>query len=143
MLLIDLSWEAIRQNPDAMVRFYDHLFAIAPETRHFFSEDNTKQSEKLAYTLGFLVVNLRRLEEIRDAIEDLGRFHNRLQIEDSHYGHLKIALIETIKEIMGANYTEDVGAAWDSVLEYVSNIMINAPEKRKKRFKKLLTAIFE
>ncbi|MEP1032552.1 globin domain-containing protein [Ekhidna sp.] len=140
--LIDYSWEVLSTSPQSMMRFYDHLFAIAPETRHFFPDDISKQSEKLAYTIGFIVGNLERLETIKNAIEDIGRFHNKLQIEAYHYTNLKIALVKTIEENMEEKYHEDIGKAWYSALDYVSNLMLNAATKKQGRFVRFTSKLF-
>ena len=140
--LIDYSWEVLSANPNLMMRFYDHLFELAPEAIHFFPDDMAKQSEKLAYTIGFIVGNLDRLEEIKDAIEDVGRFHNKLQIDAYHYENLKKALLMTIEENMGEQYSINVGEAWETVIDFVSETMLNAPGYQKGRLKRLLSKVF-
>ncbi len=140
--LINTSWDTVMQYPDAMLSFYDRLFEIAPQAKHYFPDDLTKQSEKLAYTIGFVVGNLERLDEIKGAIEDLGRFHNKLKIKPEYYLSVKTALIETIEHVMKDEYKKEMGDAWDVALTTVATIMINAPEKREPRIKKLLSKIF-
>jgi nitric oxide dioxygenase len=139
---IQYSWDQIALVPNAMLSFYDRLFEIAPEVRTMFPEDLTKQSEKLAYTIGFVVSNLHRLPEIKSSIEDLGRKHSKLKVKPEHYTYVKTALLETIERAMKDNYNEDIGNAWDDALTYVATVMINAPEKRENGFKKLLSKIF-
>lgn len=140
---IDYSWEILSLKPNAMMSFYDHLFKIAPETIHYFPDDMTKQSEKLAYTIGFMVGNLDRLEDIKGAIEDVGRFHNKLDIDAYQYENLKIALIETIKENMESSYSLEIEEAWKTLIDYVSDLMINAPSKKKSKLRRLLANMFD
>lgn len=140
--LINNSWDIVMQHPSPMLAFYDRLFEIAPNTKHYFPDDITKQSEKLAYTVGFVVSNLERFDEIKGSIEDLGRFHNKLKIQPEHYMAVKTALIDTIESVMGDKYSKETGDAWDVALTAIATIMINAPEKREPRFKKLLSKIF-
>lgn len=139
---INYSWDIVAEHPGAMLSFYDKLFEVAPQVKHYFPNDLTKQSEKLAYTVGFVVGNLERLNEIEEAIQDLGRFHNRLKIKPEYYVVVKDTLIATIKDIMGARFSEDIRIAWDLALSTVAEIMINAPEKRENRMKKLIGKLF-
>jgi hemoglobin-like flavoprotein len=140
--VIQYSWERILRDPDAMMKFYDRLFIAAPETRKLFPEDLSKQSEKLAYTIGFVVTNIDRLDSIKQSIEDLGRVHNKLNIKAEYYDIVITALIETIQDVMGQDFMPEIGVAWREALEYVSKLMINAPEKRENGFKKLLSKLF-
>jgi hemoglobin-like flavoprotein len=141
--LIRYSWERILRHPDAMMAFYDKLFQMAPETRRLFQSDIAKQSEKLAYTIAFVVENLDRIDTIKESVEDLGRVHNRMNIQAHHYELVTRALVETIKDVMGADYTEEIGNAWTAALKALAGIMMNAPAERKvSRFKKLLQKLF-
>lgn len=141
--LINWSWEALSSKPKSMIRFYDHLFDISPETRHFFPDDITKQSEKIGYSIGFIVDNLSKLHDIKDEIEALGRFHNKLHIEPNNYINVKVAFIKTIQEYLGESYHDEIGKAWDLALSYVSDLMItSSPKKKKKRFIKIISRRF-
>lgn len=136
--LIAYSWEVLCEYPQSMNVFYDHLFEIAPETIHFFPDDISHQSDKLAHTMNFIVSNLEQLDNISDTIKDLGRFHNKIEIEPKHYIHLRVALIKTIKDNMGIKYHEEIGEAWDSVLYQLSQLMLKAGPKKKRKFISLL-----
>ncbi len=132
--LIAYSWEVLCESPQSMNGFYDHLFELAPETIHFFPDDITQQSDKLAHTMNFIVSNLEQLDHILDTIEDLGRFHNKIEIEPKHYIHLRTALIKTIKDSMGISYHEGIGEAWDNVLYQLSQLMLKAGPRKKRKF---------
>ncbi|MEQ8474030.1 MAG: globin domain-containing protein [Marinoscillum sp.] len=137
------SWLIVSSQPNLVKSFYDKLFELAPHTKRFFPEDLSKQSEKLAYTLNFLVLNLDRIGEIKESIEDLGRMHNKMQILPEHYGYVKDALIYTILKNMEADAEEKakVSEAWDLALTFVATTMINAPEKREPRFSRLFARL--
>lgn len=140
---IRTSWEVMATSGmENMMMFYDKLFEIAPQVRPMFPEDLTKQSEKLAYTITYVVSNIDRLEEIKESIEDLGRIHNKLEIPADYYPPVKEALIWTIQQKMGGEYSDSIGKSWDTALDMLANIMINAPEKRENRLKKLLNKLF-
>ena len=138
---ITTSWERLSTEPNLIKTFYGKLFEIAPQTRHYFPEDMTKQSEKLAYTLGFVVGNLNRLEDIKEAVEELGRTHRKLKIKDEEYEYVKQALLITIDETLDGDNKTTLDA-WDIALSYVSDVMINAPEIRKPSKRTLFQRLF-
>lgn len=113
-----------------MLRFYDRLFAKYPELKSMFSTDLTRQSEKLAYTIGFIVGNIERLNEIKTSVEHLGRFHNKLAIKEEHYEKVKEVLIETIRQELGNKFTHEIGEAWDEAIDRVSDVMLSAPGRK-------------
>lgn len=139
---ITKSWEIVSTDPTLVTKFYDRLFVIAPQVKRYFPADLSKQSEKLAYTLGFVVGNLNRLGEIKESIEDLGRTHNRLKIKPEYYAFVKDALLHTIKENLGSKEEPGMIESWDTALGYIASVMVNAPEKRQSRFPKLFSRLF-
>lgn len=141
--LIKESWEILSQDSQIVVRFYDRLFETTPETRRYFPQDMSKQSEKLAYTLGFVVANLDRFDKITESVEDLGRLHQRLHIKPEYYLAVKDALIWTIARALDAGDSSKTIQAWDLALSTIADIMINAPEKRKPRFFSLVGKLFK
>lgn len=136
------SWAIVSTNPDLVTNFYNKLFAAAPQVRHYFKDDMSRQSEKLAYTLSFVVANLDRLDEIKESIEDLGRFHQRLHIKPEYYIAVKDILVKTIDEAMGEEPKKEALLAWDLALSTVASVMMNAPEKRKPRLINLVSRLF-
>lgn len=135
------SWDQVSRDPNLIKTFYGKLFEIAPQTKHYFPNDLTKQSEKLAYTLGFVVGNLDRLEDIKESVEELGRTHRKLKIKDEEYGYVKEALLITIDEAIDGDNTEAI-EAWDTALTYIAGLMINAPEIRKPAKRSLFQRLF-
>lgn len=133
------SWEyMIDDGPQKMLKFYDRLFDKAPHARSLFPKDLTRQSEKLAYTVGFVVANIDRIDSIRESIEDLGRVHNKLKIKPEYYPLVAETLIEVIQDQMGNRYQPKIGESWKKALTAIAEIMINAPAKRKNRIRKLI-----
>ncbi|WP_462250356.1 globin domain-containing protein [Ekhidna sp.] len=139
--LITKSWSRVSQDPNLIQSFYDKLFEIAPSTKHYFPADLTMQSEKLAYTLGFVVGNLDRLENIQDAIQKLGSTHKKLKVKEEEYGFMKEALLITIDNALSGDNTPTI-QAWDEVLTYLAESMVNAENHSKNKKKSFLNKIF-
>lgn len=142
-LLVRESWKKIADKGVMnTVNFYDSLFENTPSARGFFPEDLSRLSEKFNYTIDFIVTNSDRLEEIKYPIEDLGRIHNKLKIDESYYPKLTEAIIHTLKKSMGEEYRSEMSQAWQNVIEYISAIMLAAPPKKENGFQKLLHKLF-
>ena len=136
------SWEYMVDNgPQKMLVFYDKLFEKAPQARGLFPKDLTRQSEKLAYTVGFVVANIDRIDTIKESIEDLGRVHNKLKIKKEYYPVVAETLVETIQHQMGDKYKPQIGESWMKALTALADMMINAPAKRQNRIRKLIGAL--
>lgn len=128
---IRFSWGFMLEDGGSkMMQFYEILFDRVPEARALFS-DIPAQAQKLSKTVGYVVSNIDNIESIKPAIEDLGRIHQRLNIERSYYPHVREALIETVKITMGDEYREHIGQSWRTALNVLSEIMINAPKEKK------------
>lgn len=139
--LITQSWGRVSQDPNLIQSFYKKLFEIAPQTKHYFPSDLTKQSEKLAYTLGFIVGNLDRFENIEEAIQKLGNVHQKLNIKDEEYGFMKEALLITIDNGLAGDNTPTI-QAWDAAITQITELMINAPKEALPEKKGFLQKLF-
>lgn len=142
ILLIKQSWASLSQDSEIVTRFYNRLFETTPVTRSYFPNDMSKQSEKLAYTLGIVVANLDRFDEIKESIAELGRAHQRMRIKPEYYIAVKDALTWTIGQSLNEKSDSPVVNAWDTALLAIAQIMINAPEKRQPRLVSLVKKLF-
>jgi len=140
--LIQDSWNVAVTVPNAMRLFYDRLFEIKPEVRELFPQDLADQEEKLAYMLGYVVNNLERLDQITESIEDLGRSHAKSKVKAEDYPAVGEALVWTIQQAMGNDYKDEVGEAWGVAYNFLSDKMINAPEKRERGIGNLISKLF-
>lgn len=124
--LMQASWIVLAPNSMALAtKFYNDLFDENPGLIHMFKGDMDKQAEKLMYTLGFLITNLERLDEIVKSVEELGRMHAKsYKVQPEHYPIVKNKLIDTIQHFMKEEWTEDHQSAWYKVISLVERTMI-------------------
>jgi hemoglobin-like flavoprotein len=106
--------------------FYDRLFTIAPETRALFPQDLTAQKRKLMQMLATAVTNLHQVEKIVPAVEDLGRRHATYGVTDAHYAPVGAALLWTLEQGLGPDFTAPVKDAWTTTYVTLSSVMKNA-----------------
>lgn len=121
------SFAHVRSIPDrAGARFYTRLFSMAPEARAMFPPDMAEQNRKLVVTLASVVDALDDLETILPAIRDLARAHVGYGVEDHHYGPVGLALIETLREVLGPAFDGELEQAWRDAYRLVAETMIAA-----------------
>jgi hemoglobin-like flavoprotein len=110
--------------------FYGRLFAIAPEFRPLFPDDMREQKEKLVAMLATVVPNLHQLDSMMSAVQDLGRRHARYGVSAEHYAPVGEALLWTLQQGLGSDFTPAVKAAWSEAYLALSGTMKDAAAER-------------
>lgn len=129
--LIRNSWELlnVQAGEESMSIFYNTLFEIAPEVKPMFPSDLNDQKRKLASTINFVVKNLTRLDNIKNAVEELGRYHQKREVKAAHYTYVTEALMTTFKTVLKDQFSDEMERSWKSALTILAGIMIAAEEK--------------
>ena len=84
------------------------------------------QGRKLVETLGFIVDHLEDPDILLPAAQDLARAHVGYGVHKEQYASVGQALILTLKQLLGINFTAEDEAAWVSVYTTLSDQMIEA-----------------
>ncbi len=103
--------------------FYDRLFEIAPEVRPLFPPDLSSQKQKLMAMLGTAVTNLHQLETILPAVKELGQRHVTYGVTPAHYAPVGAALLWTLEQGLGPDFTPEVKTAWTETYMALSGVM--------------------
>ncbi len=104
--------------------FYNRLFEIAPQTRPLFHSDIAEQRRKLMATLGAVVNGLKDLDAILPAAKALAVKHVRYGVTAAHYKPVGEALIWTLEQGLGRDFTSEVRGAWLAAYGALSGVMI-------------------
>lgn len=130
---IDLIQDSFRKvvpiSDTAAALFYGRLFEIAPEVKPLFKGDMSLQGAKLMATLGLVVAGLNDLSKIVPAAESLARKHVGYGVKDEHYAPVGAALIWTLEQGLGPDFTPETKAAWIEAYAILSSVMIAAAAK--------------
>jgi hemoglobin-like flavoprotein len=110
----------------AAALFYDRLFAIDPSTRPLFRSDMAAQGAKLMMAIAMVVHSLDRIETMLDHIRSLARRHVHYGVEDRHYATVGAALLWTLEQGLGTDFTDEVREAWASAYGMLSRTMMEA-----------------
>ena len=111
--------------------FYEHLFAIAPDTRPLFPETLDGQGRKLVQTLSWIVDHLGDPTSLIPEAEALALRHLNYGVTAAQYDSVGRALIATLETGLGDAFTQEDAEAWRRVYTDLSKAMISAayPEK--------------
>lgn len=105
--------------------FYGRLFEVAPQVRSMFPNDMTEQRKKLMATLAVVVNGLSNLETVLPAASALAKKHVGYGVQASHYGVVGSALLWTLEQGLGADWTAEVSDAWTAAYATLSGYMIS------------------
>ena len=110
--------------------FYNKLFELDPALKPLFeSSDMKTQGNKLMTMIGTAVAGLSNLESIVGAVEDLGKRHVGYGVQDSHYDTVGAALLWTLEQGLGDDFSPEVKEAWGTVYGILANTMKTAAAK--------------
>jgi hemoglobin-like flavoprotein len=109
--------------PAAAAMFYDRLFALDPGLRSLFKGDMAEQGRKLMAMIGTAVANLDRLGDIVPAVQALGQRHAGYGVTPGHYDTVANALLWTLEQGLGPDFTPAAREAWTSCYVVLSGQM--------------------
>jgi len=122
--LIRDSFAKVAANPQAVAAmFYGRLFTIAPEVRSLFKGDMNAQGRKLMAMIGTAVRNLDDLGAVVPAVRDLGQRHIAYGTRPEHYPVVGEALLWTLEQGLGADFTPATKAAWTTCYTTLATVM--------------------
>ena len=113
VLLIQASFAKVLPIADtAAALFYGRLFELDPSLRPLFQGDMREQGQKLMTMLRVVVNGLHRLDQLVPAVQELGRRHAAYGVAGEHYDTVAAALLWTLRQGLGDDWTPNVEAAW-------------------------------
>ena len=115
----------------AATLFYRRLFELDPSLRPLFKADMTAQGAKLMAALGGIVGSLDHLERILPALRQLGRRHGAYGVQPEHYATVGEALIWTLEQGLGAEFTREMRRAWTDAYGRLAWAMVAAAEEEE------------
>ena len=121
---VQTTWKALEPiAPVAAQLFYDNLFAAAPDVRALFKGDMDDQGHRLMTMIGNAVRGLRHFEGLQAALRAMGARHVAYGVEDAHYAIVGAALLKTLAQGLGPQFTPEVEEAWTVVYGFIAETM--------------------
>jgi nitric oxide dioxygenase len=103
--------------------FYDRLFVIAPRLRELFPADLSEQKKKLMRMIAAAVGGLSNLDKLVPAVKALGARHVGYGVTAADYAIVGEALVWTLKQGLGDEFTPEVRSAWAKVYDVLAATM--------------------
>src|SRR5262245_712835 len=127
-MLVKQTWQKVVPTADVAARlFYERLFEIDATTRPLFEATNlAEQRRKLIHALTVVVQGLDHLEALVPILTDLGRRHTQYGVTDAQYDTVGAALLWTLEQGLGSEWSPEVKAAWSRAYNLLANVMREA-----------------
>ena len=122
--LVQNSWKQVEAiGPQAAALFYQNLFESDPTLKPLFKGDLTAQGKKLIEMISTAVNKLTELNVLVPVLQNLGKRHSGYGVQDAHYDTVGAALLKTLGQGLGDEFTPDVQTAWTNVYVTMADVM--------------------
>ena len=124
---VQSTFEKVHPLSDATAEmFYNRLFELDPSVQSLFKGDMKEQGRKLMHMISLAVSRLNQLETLAPAIQDLGTRHAGYGVKDEHYDTVGAALLWTLEQGLGGDFTPEVKEAWAEAYHLLTDVMKEA-----------------
>ena len=110
--------------------FYAKLFEFDPYLEPLFKGDMSQQGRKLMSTLKVATGGLNDLPALVPVLEQLADRHVGYGVRPGDYTTVGNALLATLKEGLGADFTPETRAAWIAVFKIIATTMKKRHDKQ-------------
>jgi hemoglobin-like flavoprotein len=125
--LVQASWaKVVPMKEVAGKLFYDNLFEADPSLRPLFKGDMEQQAAKLVIMINAAVNKLTELGTLVPVLQQLGHRHETYGVLPAHYATVGAALLKTLGQGLGGEFTDDVEQAWTDVYGVMVGVMLPA-----------------
>jgi len=129
--LVRESFESLRPIPRGVGRsFYERLFDLDPSLRALFKGDLDAQGAMFVSALGLAVAGIDDAHGGDRPLRDLGERHAPYGLTDAHYATFREALVKTLRDQLGASFSDAHAAAWRAAFDRIGLVMRDAASGR-------------
>jgi hemoglobin-like flavoprotein len=113
----------IDRRPDLTLRFYEILFERYPALEPLFRRDRTAQAKMLAGAIAAVLDHLEDAPWLESTLGQLGAKHVEYGVTTAMYDQVGDALLATLAEIGGADWTPVVAEQWTLAYGAIAGMM--------------------
>jgi hemoglobin-like flavoprotein len=126
IILIKKSWRNFRGIDPVVIGdvFYSKLFLDYPPLKAMFHIPKDEQSKKLLMMLNIIVGRLDKWDKLDKEIKKLGQRHAQYGVKPHHYKAVGEALLWTLQQGLGIEWTPELKEAWETCLEELAKTML-------------------
>ena len=131
--LVKQTWRTLRAIDPVIVGdlFYSKLFIANPSLRNMFPKKMDEQYTKLMDMLSVIIARLDRMDELNEDIAAMARRHVHYGVRPAHYKLVGNALLWTLRQGLGQDWTIDLEQAWTKCYSNLADTMMRATELKK------------
>lgn len=107
-------------------RFFDNLFVLEPQLRDYFEAHLGRGGMRFVGTLTTIVALIEDEESLDRSATALARTHETYGVRPEHFPPLGHALLVTLGEILGSEFTRRRCEAWRRAYDMLAERMIAA-----------------
>lgn len=123
--LIRDSWSKVSwQSPQLVASFHVHLFNVDHEAQSLFVSGNSNKVTGMMMVIDVAVGMLDQWENFVQTLRDFGRRHVVYGVSESHYAGFGDALLLTLRELLGSEFTHEAQAAWRAFYQRMTHSML-------------------
>jgi hemoglobin-like flavoprotein len=121
----------VARQPQITPRFYEILFSRYPQVKPLFGRDRAKQAEMLQQALVAVMEHLEDAAWLTQTLEAMGAKHVDYNVSDEMYAMVGDALLATLAEIAGDDWTPALAAAWTDAYGAIAGLMQQGARKAR------------
>lgn len=129
IMLVQSSWSELEPMQNKFGEYmYKRVFELDPGLRTHFSGDEAEHGRVIMSMIGSIVHMLFTPAVLEASLNELGRRHVNYGCARKDYATFRQALDETLANMLGPGYTDDMREAWMSVYDYMGEKMLEKIE---------------
>lgn len=118
------SFSEVSAQPRALAaRFYQELFATAPNLRTLFPADMTSLQGHFEAALALVIKNLEDMAVLQDSLRDLGAQHVQWGARPEDYFVVRDAIVRAIRAT-SLSWTDELDADWRQAITAIAVPML-------------------
>ncbi|MDB6135535.1 MAG: hemin receptor [Verrucomicrobiales bacterium] len=122
----------VNKHPEiTALMFYRNLFTLDPALQALFHTGMELQAWKLMEALEFAIATLPNPAELVPVLETLGRRHVICGASAAHYTILMTAIMQTLRGMLGAEFTPEAENSWRAVLGFIHDAMLQGVRRMR------------
>ena len=132
--LVQRSFQHVLPIADvAGLLFYERIFTMAPEARALFGDDIALQASRTMAAVKTAVDGLDDIESVAPFLVRLGARHVRYGVVPAHFDLVGEALMWTLEQGLGEEFTPEVHEAWAAAFGVIASAMLTGMEQASPR----------
>lgn len=122
--LVQKAWGKVTALNDSYVKdVYEELLGSAPELTSMFPQHPALPIDKVSDTLNTVITSLEQLGALDFIIKDLGRRHQKFNVQPYQFELLKQAMTKVLAQRLGTQFTPELSDAWSQMYDEVAALM--------------------